>query len=231
MELKEHTPSVLSTIQIPCRWDPLAASCPVFDQYMNSLANGSGEIKTLLLQFMGVALSNVHGYRLKKSLFIVGKGDSGKSQLRLLCDKLLGENNISSESLNTYDKPFGTMSLIGKRLVGSPDMPFMTAKNMDMFKVITGGDNIPVQMKHGGFYTIKFNGIMWNCGNELPRFGGDKGPHVYERFVIADYLKIDDIKECEKTLHGIRYYTFTLSLEAKQTFQQAYGFDNIQNYT
>lgn len=344
MELKEHSPSVLSTIQIPCCWKPFAQPSPVFDHYMNTLTSGSGEIKTLLLQFMGVALSNVQGHKMKKSLFIVGKGDSGKSQLRLLCDRLLGGNNVSSESLDTYDKPFGTMSLIGKRLVGSPDMPFMTAKNMDMFKTITGGDNIPIQVKHGGFYTIRFNGIMWNCGNELPKFGGDKGPHVYERFVIvrcdnvipkeqqdkqlldkmyaeresivvlavnalkqviangynydipeccvqnnmeyrkenspvrmfydecccdrppsrydscscsrmynvfkawcrdnnhghclsvkdfrkelADYLQIDDIKECEKVLHGIRYYTFTLSVEAKQTFQQAYGYDSVQN--
>lgn len=344
MELKEHTPSVLSTIQIPCCWNPFAPSSPVFDRYINMLASGSGEIKTLLLQFMGVALSNVHGYRMKQSLFMVGKGNSGKSQLRLLCDRLLGKNNVSSESLETYDKPFGTMSLIGKRLVGSPDMPYMTAKNMDMFKVITGGDDIPVQMKHGGFHTIRFNGVMWNCGNELPKFGGDKGPHVYERFVIvrcdnvipkkqqdkqlldkmyaeresivvlavnalkqvisngynydipecciqnnieyrkennpvrmfydecccdrphsgydnctcsrmydvfkawcrdnnnghclsvkdfrkelASYLEIDDIKECEKILHGIRYYTFTLTIEAKQAFKQAYGYASVQN--
>lgn len=186
MELKPHTPAVLSTIQIPCKWNPSAADCPIFNSFMKTLTGNDTAIQRLLLQFMGVALSNVHGYRMKKSLFIVGKGNSGKSQLRLLCDKLLGGRNVSSESLDTYEKSqFGTMSLMSKRLVGSPDMPFMTAKNMDNFKIITGGDGIPIQMKHGDFYTIKFNGLMWNCGNELPRFGGDKGPHVYERFVIV----------------------------------------------
>ncbi len=186
MELKPHTPNVYSTIQIPCKWDSNATYCPYFTSYMNTLTNGVIEVQQLLLQFMGIALSNVHGYRMKKSLFMVGKGNSGKSQLRLLCDMLLGDKNVSSESLATYEKSsFGTMSLMGKRLVGSPDMPPMNAKAMDMFKIITGGDGIPVQVKNGGFYTIRFNGVMWNCGNELPKFGGDKGAHVYERFVIV----------------------------------------------
>lgn len=38
MELTEHTPDLLSTIQIPCDWNPFAASTPVFDNFMSNLA-------------------------------------------------------------------------------------------------------------------------------------------------------------------------------------------------
>lgn len=195
MELKEHTPDFISTIQIPCKWNPNADHCPIFKKYMNTITDSNAEVQQLLLQFMGVALSNVHGYRMKKSLFISGKGDSGKSQLRLLCAMLLGEEHTSSAGLDTYEQRFGTMSLVGKRLIGSPDMPYVYIKNLTIFKMITGGDGISVEYKGGGFYTVVFNGLMWNCGNELPSFGGDKGPHVYERFVV---VRCDNVIPTEK---------------------------------
>ena len=231
MELRPHDPSVTSTIQIPCNWNPNATHCPNFNSYMNTITNGNIEVQQLLLQFMSVALSNVHGYRMKKSLFMVGKGNSGKSQLRLLCDMLLGAKNVSSESLATYEKSnFGTMSLMGKRLVGSPDMPPMNAKAMDMFKIITGGDGIPVQVKNGGFYTIRFNGVMWNCGNELPKFGGDKGAHVYERFVI---VRCDNVipeekrdKQLLEKLYAEREAIVVLAITAlKKVISNHYRYD------
>lgn len=231
MELRPHDSSVPSTIQIPCKWDPNATHCPNFNSYLNTLTNGNIEVQQLLLQFMGVALSNVHGYRMKKSLFMVGKGNSGKSQLRLLCDMLLGAKNVSSESLAIYEKSnFGTMSLMGKRLVGSPDMPPMNAKAMDMCKIITGGDGIPVQVKNGGFYTIKFNGVMWNCGNELPKFGGDKGAHVNERFVI---VRCDNVipeekrdKQLLEKLYAEREAIVVLAITAlKKVISNHYRYD------
>ena len=122
------------------------------------------------------------------------------------------------------------MSLMSKRLVGSPDMPYMSAKNMDNFKIITGGDGIPIQMKHGDFYTIKFNGLMWNCGNELPRFGGDKGPHVYERFVI---VRCDNVipeekqdKQLLEKMYAEREAIVVLAVEAvRKVIANGYRYD------
>lgn len=91
--LYPHSPKVLSTIQIPCDWTGKETPTPVFDRYMHTLTNGDAAIRQLLLEFMGACISNVKGWRMKKALFLVGEGDTGKSQLKSLVERLLGIGN------------------------------------------------------------------------------------------------------------------------------------------
>ena len=70
-----HTPTVYSTIQIPCDWTGKPEPTPVFDAYMCTLTNGDKAVEQLLLEFMGVCISNIKGWRMKKALFLVGDGD------------------------------------------------------------------------------------------------------------------------------------------------------------
>ena len=51
---------------------------PVFDSYMDTITNGDEMVKQLLMEFIGVCISNVKGWRMKKALFLVGQGDTGK---------------------------------------------------------------------------------------------------------------------------------------------------------
>lgn len=72
--LVPHSPDILSTIQIPCSWTGRETPTPVFDRYMLTLTNGDKAIEQLLLEFIGVCISNVKGWRMKKALFLVGDG-------------------------------------------------------------------------------------------------------------------------------------------------------------
>ncbi len=70
--MEPHTPSVLTTIQIPCGWKDVPLRTPVFDAYMETLSDGDKKVQQLLLEFMGACISNVKGWRMKKALFLVG---------------------------------------------------------------------------------------------------------------------------------------------------------------
>ncbi len=77
-ELKPHSPDYLCTIRIPCNYK---RNVPVprkqyFDKFMNDLTNNDLEIKQFLLQYMGVALSNIPGYKIKQALFMVRKTET-----------------------------------------------------------------------------------------------------------------------------------------------------------
>lgn len=185
MELTEHTPDLLSTVQIPCSWNPFAASTPVFDNFMRDLTGGNAEVIKLLTEYMGVCISNVNGSRAKKALFLVGKGNTGKSRPRLLMEKLIGAEYCSSVNISDLEERFGTSSLYGKRLVGAPDMSAMNVRELKMFKSITGGDSIPVEFKGRDCFQYSYKGLLWFGANEMPKFGGDKGDHVYERMIIV----------------------------------------------
>lgn len=181
-----HTPKFLSTIQIPIKYEDIENCndyCPVFDNYINTLCdNDQDEIK-ILMQCIGLSISNVYGYRIKKALFLVGKGDTGKSQIKKLVETLLGQQNISTVDLKVLNSRFGKSAMYGKRLVGCNDMSYETIKELDIFKNMTGGDNISLEFKNGGFIDYTYKGFIWfNC-NSLPTFGGDKGKWVYNRMI------------------------------------------------
>ena len=106
---------------------------------MHTLTDGDKAIEHLLLEFIGVCMSNIKGWRMKKALFLVGDGDTGKSQLKSLVERLLGKGNFIGIDLKEIEARFGTGAIYGTRLAGSSDMSFLSVDELKTFKKITGG--------------------------------------------------------------------------------------------
>lgn len=185
LKLLSHDPEVLSTIQIPCEWKGCSAPTPVFDNYLSTLTDGNEEVQKLLLEFIGVCISNVKGCRMKKALFLVGDGDTGKSQLKSLVELLLGRGNFIGIDLKEIEARFGTGAIYGTRLAGSSDMSFLSVNELKTFKMITGGDAIFAEFKGLQGFQYTYSGLLWFCMNKLPRFGGDDGKWVYDRIMVV----------------------------------------------
>ena len=197
MKLKAHTSDVYSTIQIPCNYNPSATDTTTFDNFIEHFTDGNKEKQKFLIQYMALCISNIRGYRIKKALFMVGDGNTGKSQLKGLTERLIGLENCSAVTLADLEERFGTSNLYNKRLVGDSDMSFMSVKELKIFKQITGGDSIPVEFKGRTPFNYIYNGLMWFCMNELPRFSGDRGQWVYDRIIIfkADNIVSEDKRD------------------------------------
>lgn len=106
MQLEPHSPKYLCTIQIPCDWSENDPETPVYDNFIKTLTDGDGFKQLFLEQFIGVAISNVRGYRMKKVLFLVGKGNTlfaefkgQNGDLNLLITVCYGSVPIQSQSL------------------------------------------------------------------------------------------------------------------------------------
>lgn len=185
-KLKPHTPEIYSTIQIPARYQDIQnanVSAPTFDNYMITLCNGDIEVYDLLMQCLGLAISNIYAYRTKKALFLVGQGNTGKSQLKRIAEYLIGRENVSNIDLKKVNERFGAASLYQKRLSGCNDMSYQRIEDMSIFKQLTGGDSIEIEFKNKNPFTFLYKGFLWfNC-NKLPLFGGDTGKWVYERIM------------------------------------------------
>lgn len=185
-ELLPHTPDILSTIQIPANYKEIEdapTNAPVFFSYLMTLCNDDIELVELLMQCVGLAISNIYAYRTKKALFLVGQGNTGKSQLKKLVEYLVGYNNVSNIDLKKVNDKHGTASLYQKRLAGCNDMSYQRIEDMSIFKQLTGGDAIEVDFKFKNSFNFTFKGFLWfNC-NKLPKFGGDTGKWVYERIM------------------------------------------------
>ena len=184
--LTPHTPEVLSTIQIPCEWKGYPSPTPVFDRYMHTLTNGDKATEELLLQFIGACISNIKGWRMKKSLFLVGDGNTGKSQLKSLVERLIGKGNFIGIDLKEIEARFGTGAVYGTRLAGSSDMSFVSVDELKTFKKMTGGDSLYAEFKGQQAFEFTYNGLLWFCMNRLPKFGGDDGQWVYDRIMVVN---------------------------------------------
>jgi putative DNA primase/helicase len=198
--LAPHSPDILSTIQIPCSWTGRETPTPVFDRYIYTLTNGDKDIEQLLLEFIGVCISNIKGWRMKKALFLVGDGDTGKSQLKSLVERLLGKGNFIGIDLKEIEARFGTGAVYGTRLAGSSDMSFLSVDELKTFKKITGGDSLYAEFKGQQAFEFTYNGLLWFCMNRLPKFGGDDGKWVYDRIMVVRCPNVIPKDKQDKTL-------------------------------
>lgn len=74
-KLLTHSPEYYSTIQIPCNYVENASlsQAPVMSKFLNDITMENEEDKSTLLEFTGLAISNVAGPRFKKLLILKGK--------------------------------------------------------------------------------------------------------------------------------------------------------------
>ena len=122
---------------------------------------------------------------MKKALFLVGDGDTGKSVLKSLVERILGQGNFRGIDLQQIEARFGTGMIYNCRLAGSSDMSFMTVSELRTFKMITGGDSLFAEFKGQQGFEYTYNGLLWFCMNRPPKFGGDDGKWVYDRIMIV----------------------------------------------
>ena len=233
MELLPHSPEVLSTIQLNCDWIGEDAPTPCFDSYLATLTDFDWDTQKLLLQFIGAALSNVPGYRYKKALFLCGEGDTGKSQLKVLTERLLGPNNHVSVDLPDLESQFGSSMIYGKRLVSTADMTFVTVRELKMFKTVTGGDYIKVEFKGRTGFSYRYTGLLWFCSNKPPKFGGDNGPWVYKRIILVNCNNViaeadQDHNLIEKLYAERAGIVYKAVMALKETIEHGYRFSESE---
>lgn len=198
--LYPHDPDYLSTIRIPCEWHGRATPTPIFDRYMDTLTGGDEGRKLLLLEFLGSVISNVKGWRMKKALFLYGDGNTGKSVLKSLAERIVGRGNFIGIDLTDIEARFGTSALYGKRLAGSSDMSFVTVSELKTFKKCTGGDSLFAEFKGMNAFEFVYDGLLWFCMNRLPKFGGDDGTWVYDRIICVPCENVIPLDKQDKLL-------------------------------
>lgn len=231
MKLMPHTDKELLTILIPCDWTGKSSETPIFDKYISTLSNNDEAVKNLLLEYMGAVLSNVHGYRTKKFMLLVGEHDTGKSQIKALLEKLLGKNNYMSIDLSDLTQRFSSSSLYGKRLSGCSDMSFVTIQNTKVLKQITGGDSVMAEFKGENLFEFVYNGFLLMCANKAPKLGANQTDKAtYERIIL---VKCDNViqkdKQDKKLLEKMYEERDGIIYKAITAFKKVY--DNDYEFT
>lgn len=154
-ELHPHTPDVLSTVQLPVKWNP-GAECPAFEQFLGEVLpadclepteGGPGFIWELL----GYCLYSGNPHHV--AVLLYGNGRNGKGALLRVIERLVGASNTSSVPLHDLsENRFRAATLYGRLLNIAGDLDARWLANTATFKAITGGDSVQAERKYGAAF-------------------------------------------------------------------------------
>lgn len=135
---------LLSALQ--CNYIP-EATCPVFDQLIETVSYGREDVKQLLWEVIAYILSP--DTKAKHFFVFGGVKDSGKSLIAGALTELIGKNLCSCLNTSDLDKQFAIGDLYGKRLNVCMDLAdeVLSNKAVGFIKMLTGGDMIHADRK------------------------------------------------------------------------------------
>lgn len=126
---------------------------PIFNKYFqdtffNEYYEEPQETLNLIQEMMGYCLTS--HTKAQKAFFLWGNGQDGKSVICDVLTGLLGKENTSSLTFESFSKEFHNSDLMGKNASISAEskrMRFKEDANTGIFKAIVAGDRIPINIK------------------------------------------------------------------------------------
>lgn len=183
-EFSKHTPKNIITVRIPVKYDP-KAECPEIKKFLKETLNK--EDIDLIWEINGYCL--YRRYFIKKGFLFNGGGDNGKGIVLGLLRIFLGKGNYSALSLhrlsNSSDR-FSSAFLLDMMANIYGDLSSEALKDTGMFKMLTGGDPIPAEIKGGGIFNfINFAKLIFSA-NKIPD-SNDITDAFMDRWIIIDF--------------------------------------------
>ncbi len=168
--LHPHTPDRLDTVQHPVEWDSEAV-CPVFDAWLTEPAGGRGEdlMEAAALMFDRTG-------RQRQSLYLWGPPRSGKGTFLRVLKEIAGAEHTTALSLHQLaGDRFAVGRLQYAVLNCAADLSANHIEDISMFKMLTGGDMVPADVKYGKGFDFECRTMFAFSSNEIPTVNDPTG--------------------------------------------------------
>lgn len=148
------------------RQDINLTSTGAFESFMLDVFGERQKTKQEFCKFLGLCLSDIRD--LKIAAFFYGPSNTGKSVMLNLLKKLVGSEFTASVSFSQLGNEFAISRLVGKRLNVSGEVSGTTNKRLDIFKSLTGNDEIEVCNKYEDFAAFANEALLVFACNNFP---------------------------------------------------------------
>ncbi len=183
-EFLPHSPTWLSSIQIPVAYDP-TATCPAIEEFFHAVLpeDNVGIGYELAADIVTPDRS------LQKAMLLHGPGGNGKSTFLALLTRFVGENNVTGTSLHNLEKNrFASARLHGKLANICPDLPNEHLAGTSIFKAITGNDRLVGEHKfQSAFEFTPFTRLIFST-NHLPGTR-DSSRAFWDRWMVIPFSR------------------------------------------
>jgi len=183
MELMDHNPDYFILSCLPVEYYR-EAQCDIFINFLNQIV--VPEEVPVIQEIFGYFL--LRDYRYQKAFCFIGTGANGKSTLISVMIAFLGKENITSVSLqDIVGNRFASARMYQKYANIYPDLSDKALSDTAIFKMLTGGDNIPAELKHRhGFEFVNYAKLIWSA-NRLPKVRNDDSLAYFRRWIIINF--------------------------------------------
>lgn len=187
-----HSPTVLSTIRIPYKYNGDAA-CPLWEKTLKEILEGDKNKTKTLQEFFGYCLTREVKY--EKALVMTGEGGTGKSTIMNTLKYMVGMENCSALSLRYFSDPQKTSVLKSKLINICTEVPKKIEDFESDFRKIVTGEEITISPKYVADYTITPYCKVVLAINEFP-YIDDKTSAFYRRLLLLELKR--EFKEEEQ---------------------------------
>lgn len=171
-KLLEFNSSYIIKNKIPWSYNP-SANSEVMDKTLNKICCNDKQLRLLIEEMIGYCLFRRN--EIGKAFILTGQGANGKSTLLEVLNELLGEENISSVSLEELNHRFKTFQLEGVLANIGDDISNKYIEDNSTFKKLVTGEKVNVERKGRDPYDFKNYSKLIFSANELPRINDLSG--------------------------------------------------------
>jgi putative DNA primase/helicase len=180
--LAPHSPTFLSPVQIPVKYDP-AAHCPAWDKFIAEVFPEDTEA----IAWEVPAWLMTPDTSIQKAILLTGDGANGKSTYLRAVLSFIGKHNSSALSLHKLENDrFSAARLIGRLANICPDLPTTDLVSTSVFKAITGGDPLMAEYKFkDSFEFIPYARLIFSANH--PPKSQDASPAFFRRWLVVPF--------------------------------------------
>ena len=199
MEFVDHSPEYLFTSQLNAEYDP-EATCPRFKQFIGETVRGEDIQK--LQEYCGYLLMH-WDQRFKKALMLLGPNDSGKSTLSDTLAYILGEENVSGESMHDLaENRFSPANLVDRLANINAELDSDGISSIGTFKKLTGNERVVrAERKNKDAFQFRVTAKMVFAANRVPDVK-DADDAFYERMLLVSMPNTFSRSERDPELRG-----------------------------
>lgn len=192
--LSSHTPTHISTIQLPFDYIPGGKSEKIDDILMEIL---QPEDIMRVKEFTGYAMTLKINF--KRAMIFVGDQGAGKNTCQDIINECVGHENIEGFKLQELSSKFTLYSLKGKLLNSADELPTKKLTDNSVFKQITSGSEyLQMEGKHKQSERFRHFIKLLFSANQAPESADHEDGAYYIRWTIINFLQHFDTTD-EKT--------------------------------
>ncbi|MBR2208319.1 MAG: hypothetical protein IJ859_05855 [Synergistaceae bacterium] len=183
-KLYKHSKEIFTTRQLPFNYNP-KAKAPKWKKFLNTVFLGDEQLRLLLQEMTGYALSQKTDAQ--RFFFLYSDGASGKSIYCKILTKLAGgEKFVSNVTLGDLNKKFARRQLCDA-VVNIATENEVKLFNTETIKALTSGDSVQIEGKFERAFSAVITAKQIFALNTLPK-PKDITYAFYRRLVIIPFL-------------------------------------------